>query len=76
MGLKFTTGDPENVAFLIQVVEVVQFEGRGRVGADGTAGCFRSEHLGTRLLVTSRRQVCQPGAVGICHRARQEPASH
>ncbi len=38
MALKLTNGDPENFALLIQVVEVVQPE--GRVGADGTAGCF------------------------------------
>ena len=75
MGLKLTTGDPENFALLIQVVsvDVEQLEGRRWHGR-----LLRSEWEGSGLLVNSRGGPASPApsASAHGHRARQEPASN
>ena len=72
MGLKLTTGDPENFALSIQVVEVVQLEGRRWHGR-----LLRSEwEPGFWSILAEGPASPAPSASARGHRARQEPASH
>ncbi len=66
MELKLTTGDPENFALLIQVVEV---------GADGTAGFFAESGNQTFGKFSQGGLPARRRRHAVGHRARPEPAS-